>query len=354
MKNMKQIKLNNHIIAKGEPPFIIAEVGINHNGDIKNALKMIDVAKNSSVNAIKFQTFKASELTSDKSQKYTYKSQGKNITESMYEMFKRCELERKDWKKIKKRCDERKILFLSTPQNKTDLDLLLDLGISAIKVGSDDFTNLPLIKEFSTTKLPLLLSCGMADLSEICTSLNTIGAFDGYPTILLHTTSQYPTPVKDVNLLKLKTLQNIFQNIPIGFSDHTQGSLASSLAVSLGAVVFEKHFTLDNNLPGPDHWFSENPTSLKKWASSIKNAYTMLGNSILKPTKEELKMRKIARRSIVTLKDIKKGEKFKKNNLGVRRPGTGIPPVLLEKIIGLKSIKTIKKGEKIKFGDFKF
>ena len=239
---MKQIKLNNHIIAKGKPPFIIAEVGINHNGDIKNALKMIDIAKSSAVNAIKFQTFKASELISDHNQKYTYKSQGKKVTESMLDMFKRYELDKEDWKKIKKRCDEKKILFLSTPQNKTDLDLLLNLKITAIKVGSDDLTNLPLIKEYSSTGLPLFLSCGMADLSEISTSLNTIGSFDGYPTVLLHTTSQYPTPEKDVNLLKLKTLQNTFPNIPVGFSDHTQGPLASSLAVALGAVIFEKHF----------------------------------------------------------------------------------------------------------------
>ena len=350
---MKQIKLNNHIIAKGKPPFIIAEVGINHNGDIKNALKMIDIAKSSAVNAIKFQTFKASELISDHNQKYTYKSQGKKVTESMLDMFKRYELDKEDWKKIKKRCDEKKILFLSTPQNKTDLDLLLNLKITAIKVGSDDLTNLPLIKEYSSTGLPLFLSCGMADLSEIYTSLNTIGTFDEYPTVLLHTTSQYPTPEKDVNLLKLKTLQNIFPNIPLGFSDHTQGSLASSLAISFGAVVFEKHFTLDNNLSGPDHWFSENPLGLKQWCKNIKKSYTMLGKSTLKPTKDELKMREIARRSIVTLKEVKKGEKFTKSNLGFKRPGTGLSPNFIDNIINLKSTRKIKKGEKINFGDFK-
>jgi sialic acid synthase SpsE len=349
---MEQIKLNNHIIAKGKQPFIIAEAGINHNGDIKNALKMIDVAKKSAVHAIKFQTFKASEFISDYNQKHTYKSQGKWITESMYDMFKRCELTKENWKKIKKQCDEKKILFLSTPQNKTDLDLLLDLGITAIKIGSDDFTNLPLIKEYASTKLPLILSCGMADLSEICTSLKSVGAFDGYPTILLHTTSQYPTPVKDTNLLKLKTLQNTFPNIPVGFSDHTQGSRASSLAVALGAVVFEKHFTLDHNLPGPDHWFSEDPTSLKEWVLSIKNSYAMLGNSIIKPTKEELKIRKIARRSIVALNDIMKGEEFSEKNIGLRRPGNGLKPIMMEKIVGQKSKQKISKGKLLTTDDF--
>ena len=346
---MKEIKLNNKIIAKGKPPFIIAEVGINHNGDLKNALKMIDVAKTSSVDAIKFQTFKTSELVSDSNQKYTYKSQGKKITESMYDMFKRCELDKKDWKKIKKKCDEKKIVFLSTPQNKTDLDLLLDLGISAIKIGSDDFTNLPLIKQYSSTKLPLILSCGMANLSEICTSLNVIGAFDGYPTILLHTTSQYPTPKKDVNLLKLKTLQTIFPNIPLGFSDHTQGPLASSLAVSLGAVVFEKHFTLDNNLPGPDHWFSENPQGLKQWCKSIKDAHTMLGKSTLEPTKIESKNKNEFRRFIVAIRDIQKNEVFSHQNIGMRRTleKDALPPQFFEFLLGKKSTKRFSKGKSI-------
>ena len=346
------IKIGNIKITRNSLPFVIGEVGINHNGEIKNALKMIDIAKNAGLNAIKFQTFKADEFISDKKLKYTYFSQGEKNTESMFEMFKRYELSNEDWKKIKKKCDEKKILFLSTPQNKSDLEILLDLGISAIKVGSDDFTNIPLIKEFTSTKLPLILSCGMANLSEIHTTLKLIGTFDGYPTILLHTTSQYPTPKIDTNLLKIKTLQKIFSDIPIGFSDHTKDPLASSIAVALGAVVFEKHFTLDNNLPGPDHWFSENPQSLKKWIDSIKDAFVLLGKPELEPTKEELKMKKIARRSIIASKNIKKNEKFTKKNLGFSRPGTGIEPSMYERILGLKSTREIRKNENIRFGDF--
>ncbi|MBI5146901.1 MAG: N-acetylneuraminate synthase family protein [Thaumarchaeota archaeon] len=350
---MPQIRLNNHVIAKGQPPFIISEVGINHNGDVKNALKMINVAKAAGVDAVKFQTFRAEEIVSDPNQTYTYKSQGKEITESMLEMFKRCEMSKEDWIRIKKKCDDEKILFLSTPQNRSDLDLLLELGITAIKVGSDDFTNLPLIKDYTSTGLPLLLSCGMADQDEIYQSLNTVGALDGYPTILLLTTSQYPTPPEDVNLLKLKTLEKAFPNIPLGYSDHTQGALASSLAVALGAVVFEKHFTLDHDMPGPDHWFSEDPTGLKEWVSAIKNSFLMLGSSLVKPSDKEIEMRNIARRSIVAVQDIGEGEKFNKNNLGLRRPGSGLPPSIIEQIYDLKSVRKIKKGELIKFGDFK-
>jgi len=350
---MSQIRLNNRIIAKGEPPFIVAEAGINHNGNIKNALKMIEVAKSARVDAVKFQTFKAEELVSDTHQMYTYKSQGKEVTESMLEMFKRCELSKEEWIKIKKKCDEEKLLFLSTPQNRSDLDLLLELGITAIKVGSDDFTNMPLIKDYASTGLPLLLSCGMADQDEIFQSLKAVGALDGYPTVLLLTTSQYPTPPEDVNLLKLKTLETTFPQIPLGFSDHTQGTLASSLAVALGAVVFEKHFTLNHNLAGPDHWFSADPNGLKECVSVIKNSFSMLGSSIVKPSKKEIEMRDIARRSIVALQDVEEGEKFNKNNLGLRRPGTGLPPSMVEQIYGLKSVRKIKKGELIKVGDFK-
>tara|TARA_B110000263_G_scaffold233864_1_gene231094 strand:- start:912 stop:1967 length:1056 start_codon:yes stop_codon:yes gene_type:complete len=350
---MSQIRLNNHIIAKGQPPFIISEVGINHNGDVNNALKMIDVAKAAGVNAVKFQTFRANEFVLDSRQMYTYKSHGTEITESMLEMFKRYELSKEDWVKIKNKCDEENILFLSTPQNKTDLDLLLELGITAIKVGSDDFTNLPLIKDYASTGLPLLLSCGMADQDEIHQSLNAIGALDGYPTVLLLTTSIYPTPPNEVNLLKLKTLENIFPDIPLGYSDHTQGSLASSLAVASGAVVFEKHFTLDHNMPGPDHWFSEDPKGLKEFVSTIKNAFLMLGSSLLKPSEKEILMRDIARRSIVALQDIKQGEMFNKTNIGLRRPGKGLPPSLIEQIYDLKSVRKIKNGEFIKMGDFK-
>ena len=222
--------------------------------------------------------------------------------------------------------------------------MLLELGLPAIKVGSDDFTNLPLLEDYATTKLPMIVSCGMSDLAEVYQALDTIGTFDGYPTILLLCTSQYPTPPEDVNLLKLKTLANAFPDLVLGFSDHTQGSLASSLAVGFGAVLFEKHFTLDNNLAGPDHWFSENPESLKGWVDSIHRSYQMMGNSLVRPTTKELAMRKLARRSIVVLADIKQGEKFTEKNIGLRRAGTGLPPILLKDILGKNASKNLKQG----------
>ena len=350
---MTQIKIRNQLVGHGCPPFIVAEAGINHNGNIDIAFEMINLAKKSGVNAIKFQTFKSEEVVADSKQMFTYKSQDKEITEPMLEMLKRCEFSRNAWIDIKNKCDEEKIMFLSTPQNSSDLDLLLELGIPAIKVGSDDFTNLPLLKSYSSTNLPMIISCGMSNLAEVFDAFNVIGALDGYPTILLLTTSQYPTPQEDVNLLKLKTLSDTFPKIPLGFSDHTQGSLASSLAVALGSCFFEKHFTMDHNLPGSDHWFSEDPVGLKKWVDSIKTSFAMMGSAIVRATNAEHNMQKIARRSIVTLRDIFECEVFDSDNIGMRRPGNGLPSVMIDKIYGLQSTSNIKKGSILKFGDFK-
>lgn len=338
------VEINNKELRNYGKPFIVAEAGINHNGELSKAFKMIEIAKKAGVDAVKFQTFKAEEFCGDKTQTFTYQSQGKEVTESMFEMFKRYEFTREEWFKIKQKCLDEDILFLSTPQNRSDLDLLLELDLSAIKVGSDDFTNIPLLEDYATTKLPMIVSCGMSDLAEVHQALDTIGTLKGYPTILLLCTSQYPTPIEDINLLKLKTLSNEFPDLVLGFSDHTQGSLASSLAVGFGAVFFEKHFTLDNNLAGPDHWFSENPDNLKIWVDAIHNSYKMMGSAIVAPTQKELEMRKLARRNIVVLKDIKQGEELTINNLGLRRVGKGLAPILIKEIWGKNANHNLKEG----------
>ena len=225
--------------------------------------------------------------------------------------------------------------------------------MTAIKVGSDDFTNLPLLADYSKTKLPMIVSCGMSDLSEVHEALDTIGTSNGYPTILLLCTSQYPTPPEDVNLLKLKTLANTFPELILGFSDHTKGSLASSLAVGFGAVFFEKHFTLDNNLAGPDHWFSENPESLKNWVDSIHQSYLMMGSSKVRPTLKELEMRKIARRSIVILKDTKKGDKLTEENIGLRRAGNGLAPRDMKDMLGSYALQDLEEGSLLELKNVK-
>jgi len=349
------IEINNRKLINYGKPFIVAESGINHNGELTKALEMIEVAKQSGVDAVKFATFRAEELCGDKTQTFTYQSQGQKITESEFEMFKRNEFDYDEWLQIKQKCDDENILFLSTPQNRSDLDLLLELGIPAIKVGSDDFINLPLLEDYSSTKLPMIVSCGMSDLKEVHQALDAIGTFEGYPTILLLCTSQYPTPPEDVNLLKLKTLANTFPDLVLGFSDHTQGTLASSLAVGFGAVFFEKHFTLDNNLAGPDHWFSMNPKVLKDWVDSIHQSYQMMGDSIVRPTSKELEIRKHARRSIVILKDTKKGGKLTEENIGLRRAGAGIglAPILMKDMLGSFASQDLVEGNLLELKNVK-
>ncbi|MEW6989357.1 N-acetylneuraminate synthase family protein [Colwelliaceae bacterium 6441] len=351
---MTPLIIGKKTISLTHAPFIIAEAGINHNGSIETAFKMIDAAIEAGVDAVKFQTFTAKEFCSDSTQLFTYQSQGKEITEPMLDMFERMELSEQEWRQLKAYCDTKNILFLSTPQNPSDLALLLDIGIDAIKIGSDDFTNLPLISHYAKTGLPIILSCGMADLGEVYQALSTLGALkdDAYPCVLCLCTSQYPTPPQDINLKKLKTLAAAFPNLHLGFSDHSQGPLASSLAVTFGARVFEKHFTLDNDLAGPDHWFSENPQSLKQWVEHIHSAFTMLGSEKVEPTEKEKSMRVLARRSIVALKDISAGETLNENSIGLRRPGDGLPPAYYAEILGKKASRDIPAFNCLNFGDF--
>lgn len=349
---MTQIKIGDRLIGDNQPPLVILEAGINHNGELDKAYAMIRLAKQLGADAVKFQTFKAEEFVGDPNLMFTYRSQGREVTESMLEMFRRYEFSRDGWFAIKKKCDEEGILFLSTPQNRSDLDLLLEIGVPAVKVGSDDFTNLPLLRDYASTGLPLLVSCGMADLAEVHQALDAVGALDGHPTVLLLCTSQYPTPPQDVNLLKLRTLREAFPMVVTGFSDHTQGPLASSLALALGARVFEKHFTLDHDLPGPDHWFSEDPAGAEEWVASVRKSQVMMGSSLVRPTTAERQMRVLARRSVVALHDIESGEILTGENVGLRRPGNGLPPMLFDQVLGRKAAGKIVKGSLLKLGDF--
>ena len=349
---MNKMQIGQYVINSTSKPFLIAEAGINHNGNINYALDMIHAAKEAGVNAIKFFTYKTSEFILDKNLTHTYFSQGETITESMYEMFRKCEFSKDDWVKIKKRCDDEKILFLSTPENRTDLNLLLELDIQAIKIGSDDLINIPLIKDFSLTGLPLIISCGMSNLNEIKESLQIFNVQKDYPLVLMLTTSEYPTEAENVNLLKLKTLSKTFPRVVLGLSDHTQNTLAASIAVGFGAKVFEKHFTLDHDLPGPDHWFSANPSELKNWSESIFLAYEMLGSENVEPTKNENLVKQQARRSVIAKKNILQGEVFSEKNLGLFRPGNGLPPKKIFDVLGKKAKKEISKGKLIDEEDY--
>lgn len=348
---MNIFEIDGRKIGEDCEPFIIAEAGINHNGDMSLAKKMVLAARDAGADAVKFQTFYAKDFVQDRSVTYTYKSQGKKVTEPIIDMFERAEFNHDEWHKLKKFCDNEGILFLSTAGNVSDLELLLSIGIKAVKVGSDDFVNIPLIRRYSKENIPLLLSCGMATEDEIDLTLKNAEFFNGKDMCLFLCTSQYPTHPKDVNIRKLITLQKKYPGLVVGLSDHTNGSTAACMAVALGAKIFEKHFTMDHNLPGPDHWFSETPETLKHWVNSIREAYQMLGNERLQPTEAEMKQRIEYHRSITTTHEIYTGEIFTKDNLCMKRPGNGLPASMWDAIIGKKAKKDIKRNVQLKRED---
>ena len=348
---MKKIKIGNKIIREGNPCFIIAEAGVNHNGDIKLAKKLVDVAKEAGADAVKFQTFKAENVVTENAAMASYQKRNIKKKETQQEMLKEIELDYKDFIRLKKYCDKKKIIFLSTPHSEDAIDFLEDL-VPVYKVGSGDLTNLPFLEKIAKKKKPIILSTGMATLSEVKEAVRTIKRAKNNKIILLHCTTNYPCSLEEVNLRAMLTLKKEF-NLPVGYSDHTLGILVPVMAVTMGARVLEKHFTLDKHLPGPDHKASLEPDELKEMIKTIRNVEKTLGNGIKKPTRSEEKIKKVARKSIVAKVDIPKGVKITKDMLDIKRPGTGIEPKYLKRIIGRKSKKNIKKDELIKLSDFK-
>ncbi len=332
-------------------PACVAEVGINHNGDIKIAMALVDAALAAGADAVKFQTFKANEICADRELMFTYQSQGRTITEPMLDMFQRCELTEHEWYQLKTHCDQVGIVFFSTPQNVSDLELLLRVGVDIIKIGSDDLTNTPLIRDYAETGLPILLAIGMADGSEVYKAIDAMGWFSGKPGAVLVCTSTYPTRIEDANIARVTTLLNSYPGLLVGFSDHTQGHIAAAAATALGARVFEKHFTLRQDMPGPDHWFSETPDSLARWITTIHDTHRALGDPFLRPVQQERGMRGLARRSICARCDIAAGEVFSLDNLCLRRPGNGLAPEIFDRIIGTRARAPIKANTHLSFSD---
>lgn len=347
---MYHIKITkNRYIGNEEPCFIIAEAGINHNGDLNLVKKMIGVAKECGVDAVKFQTFKAEEFISNPDETITYKSQGKLVTESTLGMFKRYEFSEGEWKEIFNYCENINIICFSTPQNPSDLDFLLKIvDLPIIKVGSDDLTNLELLTYYASKNKPLIISAGMAFISEIEDAVKVVREGGNNNLVVLHCISSYPSEPEEINLKKMLTIRQAF-DVMVGFSDHTIGTVAATGAVALGAKVIEKHFTLDKNLPGPDHWFSSDPKGLSQLVQTIRYAEKSLGNCVIKPTPKEMETRKIARRSIVAARDIRKGGIITPEVLSVKRPGTGLPPKFIRYVLKKEAKINIRKNELITF-----
>ncbi len=328
--------------------FIIAEAGVNHNGNIKLAKKLIDVAVEACVDAVKFQTFKAENLVSKNAQKAEYQKKTTDKEESQFDMLKKLELDIDVHNKLIAYCKQKNIMFLSTPFDNDSIKLLDDLGLEIFKIPSGEITNLPYLRAIGELGKKIILSSGMADIGEIEDALDVLlqsGTVKENITIL-HANTQYPTPMEDVNLKAMVTIGNTF-DIDYGYSDHTLGIEVDIAAVAMGAKVIEKHFTLDKMMDGPDHKASLEPNELKDMVKAIRNIEKALGNGVKKPSQSESKNIVIVRKSIVAKYAIKKGEIFNKENLAIKRPGSGISPMRWNEIIGKIAQKDYQEDELI-------
>lgn len=329
---------------------IIAEAGVNHNGSLEIAKKLIDAAKDCGADAVKFQSFKAEKLVSKKAEKAEYQKQTTDASESQFEMIKKLELDFNAHKELIKYCKEKEIKFLSSPFDLDSIDLLHELGLEIIKIPSGEIINLPYLRKIGKLNKDVILSTGMADLGEIEDALDILieSGTDKDNITVLHCNTEYPTPFEDVNLKAMLTIKNAF-NVKVGYSDHTIGIEVPIAAVALGAEVIEKHFTLDRNMEGPDHKASLEPVELKQMIDSIRNIEKALGNGIKKPSPSESKNIVVVRKSLVAKIYIKKGEIFTEENVGIKRPGNGISPMRLDEVIGKKANRDFKEDELIEF-----
>ena len=317
---------------------IIAEAGINHNGSIDTAKKMIDAAVYAGADLVKFQTFKAETLVTKTAEKADYQKNLTEKSESQYEMIKKLELDRVAHEELIQYCMEKGIIFLSTAFDHDSIDLLNELDIPLYKIPSGEITNLPYLRHIGRMGKPIFMSTGMATLKEVRAALNILleaGAEKNKITIL-HCNTEYPTPMQDVNLRAMLTIRDEL-GVKIGYSDHTLGIEVPIAAVAMGATVIEKHFTLDRNMPGPDHAASLEPEELKAMVTAIRNIEKAIGDAVKKPSKSEVKNIEIVRKSIVAKKPIQKGECFSEDNLTVKRPGTGLSPMGWDTILNQKS-----------------
>jgi len=333
-----KIKIAKKWVGENSPVFIIAEAGINHNGNLKLAKKMVTEAKHCEADAIKFQTFKAQDLASKKS-KY-------------YNIFKNLEFDENEFGEISDFCKTQGIIFCSSPFSERAVDLLVSLKVPLIKIASGDLTDTPLIKYAASKKKPIIISTGMANLNEIRFAIKSITSQKNNQIIIMHSVSAYPTPPEETNLKVLRTLKKSFR-YPIGYSDNGPNLLVPLVAISQGANIIEKHFTLDRKMKGPDHHFSADPLQLKELVESAREIRKILGDGKKRCQPSEMENRIAARRSLVANIDFDKGTIITKDLVGIKRPAIGIEPKFIHKVIGLVSRKNIKIDESLKWKDLK-
>ena len=327
---------------------IIAEAGVNHNGDLKLAKQLIDVAVEAGADIVKFQTFNADRLATRSAKKADYQNQATNSKESQHEMLRRLELSPEMHKELIAHCAARNIGFFSTGFDIESVDLLVSFGQDHFKIPSGEITNLPYLRHIGQLGKAVILSTGMATMGEIEAAIDVIEQA-GTPRAnltVLHCTTEYPTPMNEVNLRAMQSIHTAF-GVAVGYSDHTSGIEVAIAAVALGASVIEKHFTLDRNLPGPDHKASLEPDELKAMVAAIRNIEQAMGDGIKRLTPSEVRNKPVARKSLVASQSIRSGEIFSAQNIAVKRPGTGISPMCWDEVMGRKAPRDFTPDELI-------
>ncbi len=326
--------------------FVIAEAGVNHNGDIKIARKLIDVASSAGVDAVKFQTFQAERLVCKNTEKAAYQLAVTDKSETQYDMLKKLELTEQMHKELIEYCDRKKIMFLSSPFDLESIKFLANLDMQVIKIPSGEITNFPYLREISKLHKKVILSTGMSEMGEVRAAIRVLRSGGTSDITLLHCNTQYPTPISDVNLLAMVRMKEEF-GLPIGYSDHTQGIEIPIAATALGASVIEKHFTLDRNMEGPDHKASLEPQELNMMVEGIRKIEKALGNGIKQVSESEKSNICTVRKSVVAAVNIRNGEKFTETNLTTKRPGNGINPMCWNEIIGQTAKKDYEADEMV-------
>ena len=313
--------------------FIIAEAGVNHNGSFELAKQLVDKAVWAGVDCIKFQTFNSKNLVSKNAQKAEYQKKTTDTSESQFDMLKKLELSKEEFIELRDYCNQKGIMFLSTPFDLESIDFLASIGVKTWKIPSGEITNYPFLRAIGKRKESVIMSTGMCTLDEVRDALEVLKMFGTNDITLLHCTTEYPAPYDSVNLKAMQTLQKEF-GYRVGYSDHTNGIEIPVAAVAMGATIIEKHFTLDKNMEGPDHKASLEPEELRQMVLSIRNVESAIGDGIKQPSEAEKKNIAIARKSIVAACAIKKGEIFTEKNLTTKRPGKGVSPMKWNDVLG--------------------
>jgi len=337
---ISEISVENRKIGPDHPCFVIAEAGVNHNGNLRLAKRLINTAARAGADAVKFQTFSTEKIILRNAPKADYQTRNATHDETQFQMLKKLELTEAQFGELSDYSRRKKILFLSTPFDNESVEILENLKIPAYKISSGELTNFPLLNMIASKKKPVIVSTGMATLDEVGEAVSFFRKKKVRDLALLHCTSNYPAAIDDANLRAIDTLYRSF-NLPVGYSDHTLGIFVPLLAVARGACIIEKHFTVDKNLPGPDHQASLDPGELKEMVLKIRMVERALGSGEKKPTKSEEAMRTIARKSLVAVKRIRKGTTITADMIECKRPGSGISPRHLPEIINSITKRTI-------------